>query len=195
MQRGAILAITNPYLVEVASYGSNRETLLLVENPKQIEKLGECPALGFCKKKGCRLPCDKRLRETYCRHHLGIMYAQKSVRVATGGADGKALAALDRKRRPQPPAQQGGKLARLESTESQEKEVKESEKQKEDQQKRLELALHLDDRRFATAEANESYVKFIQKGMKSEDITMSRVPQLGRGFADSLEVILPSYGA
>ncbi|CAJ1457923.1 unnamed protein product, partial [Effrenium voratum] len=55
----------------------------------------------------------------------------------------------------------------------------------EERKKKLELALHLDDRRFNTAEANDSYIKFVRKGLKAEESTISRVPQLGRGLDES----------
>ena len=98
--RGAIMAILNPHLIEFDSkWGRDgKETLLLVENPLTIEKLGECPTLGSCKKKGCKLPCNLLQREAYCRRHLDEIYATKSVRVAMGGANAKAAAVLGRKR-------------------------------------------------------------------------------------------------
>lgn len=208
--RGAIIAILNPHLIEVATKIGTKETLLLVENPKQIEKLGECPILGSCKKKGCKLPCNRLLRETYCRLHLDLMYANKSVRVAMGGADAKAAQLLGKRHGSKLLAKakiaktEGvtteTKLADSEKTVDPAEEEAQLAKEKEERaegerQKRLELAMRLDDRRFHTAEANESYVKFIRKGMKPEDATMSRVPQLGRGFDSSgcLELVVPSF--
>ena len=196
--RGAIIAILNPRLVEVATKIGTKENLLLVENPKQVEKLGECPALGPCKKKGCKLPCNTLRRESYCRHHLDLMYASKNVRVAMGGADAKAARLLGQKR-PGPKLSAKAKVAKPSEPEDAEgaakAEAAKAERAKEEQQKRMELALHLDDRRFLTAEANESYVKYIVGGMKPEEASMSRVPQLGRGFDTSgcLEVMIPAH--
>lgn len=199
--RGAIMAILNPTLIEFESKARNgsKETLLLVENPKSIEKLGECPTLGSCKKKGCKLPCNLSLKETYCQLHLGAIYASKSVRVAMGGADAKAAAVLGQKR-PASKIAWEVKEAKLEAAakeeaagqEGQATQDDEATRAKQERQQRLQLALHLDDRRFDTAEANESYVKFVRKGMKAEDANMSRVPQLGRGLDDSgLELFIP----
>eukprot|EP00438_Fugacium_kawagutii_P026928 Skav203296 [mRNA] locus=scaffold2189:29323:47402:- [translate_table: standard] len=198
--RGAIIAILNPTLIEFESKSRNggKETLLLVENPKSIEKLGECPTLGSCKKKGCKLPCNLSLKETYCQLHLGAIYASKSVRVAMGGADAKAAAVLGQKR-PASKIAREVKEAKLEAAAKEEAAGQEGQAQddeatraKQEREQRMQLALHLDDRRFHTAEANESYVKFVRKGMKAEDAYMSRVPQLGRGLDDSgLELFIP----
>eukprot|EP00435_Cladocopium_sp_Y103_P021909 s3083_g5.t1 len=202
--RGAIMAILNPHLIEFDNkWGRDgKETLLLVETPLTIEKLGECPALGSCKKKGCKLPCNLLQREAYCRRHLDEIYAAKSVRVATGGANVKAAAVLGRKRSISQ-IEREVKAAKMEAAardDAQEgdqpnQEENETVRNNQERQKRLELALHLDDRRFLTAEANESYVKFVRKGMKSEDANMSRVPQLGRGLesSDGLEILIPSF--
>ena len=195
--RGAIIAILNPHVSEFDSkWGKGKETLLWVENPKTIEKLGQCPALGSCKKKGCKLPCNLLQKETYCRMHLTEIYASKSVRVAMGGADAKAAEVLGKKRSASKIAREV-KAAKSEAAAQEESEAQVDEASRADleRQKRLELALHLDDRRFQTAEANESYVKFVRKGMKAEDANMSRVPQLGRGLdsSDGLEVLIPAF--
>lgn len=199
--RGAIIAILNPTLIEFESKSRNgsKETLLLVENPKSIDKLGECPILGSCKKKGCKLPCNLSLKETYCQLHLGAIYASKSVRVAMGGADAKAAAILGQKRPASKIAREvkEAKLeaaAKEEAADGQEGQATQDDeaRAKLEREQRLQLALHLDDRRFHTAEANESYVKFVRKGMKAEDANMSRVPQLGRGLDESgLELFIP----
>lgn len=83
--RGSMMAILNPQLIEAANKIGTSEARLLVENPKQIEKLGVCPILGSCKKKGCNLPCNSSLNETYCRQHLDL--ANKSKCEATAGRE------------------------------------------------------------------------------------------------------------
>ena len=201
--RGAIMAILNPHLIEFDNkWGRDgKETLLLVENPLIIEKLGECPTLGSCKKKGCKLPCNLLQREAYCRRHLDEIYATKSVRVAMGGANAKAAAVLGRKRSISQ-IEREVKVAKMEAAardnagdQPNQGEEDETVRSNQERQKRLELALHLDDRRFLTAEANESYVKFVRKGTKAENANMSRVPQLGRGLesSDGLEILIPSF--
>lgn len=194
--RGSIMAIQNPHLIEFESKYGNKETLLLVENPKEIEKLGECPILGSCKRKGCKLPCNLSLREKYCQLHLGAMYAGKSGRLVTGGADAKAAAVLGQKRSASKMAR-NALAAKVEAAKEEGEAAgqDDADRLKEERQKRLELALHLEDRRFFTAEANESYVKFVRKGMKEEDATMSRVPKLGRGLdsSSSLELVIPCF--
>ncbi|CAK9012140.1 unnamed protein product, partial [Durusdinium trenchii] len=201
--RGSMMAILNPQLIEAANKIGTSEARLLVENPKQIEKLGVCPILGSCKKKGCNLPCNSSLNETYCRQHLDL--ANKSKCEATAGREDETQL-LGLKRHASESLAEA-KVAKTEDARSAGKEVdsvdaaaetkaKMAKEQlgraKEEQQKRLELALLLDERRFHTAEANKSYQKFVRKGMKKEDVAMSRVPQLGRGFDSSgcLEVVV-----
>ena len=199
-RRGAILAILNPHLVEVADGhpGTSKEMVIRIEKALQVEKLGDCPALGSCKKPGCKDPCDIRQRERYCRNHRNIAYAEKTVpRISGGGGADSRMAALLRtrqKKSSQKVAQQL-KASLLEAHQSDSKKELAEDKQRQEKLNKLELAKAISERQLTNqADANENYVRCIRNGLKAEDSLTSRIPVLGRGLNSSstLEVTISS---
>lgn len=172
--RKSIFAIMNPRDPEQAD---TNEWTVRVENPGQLAKLGECPSLGLCNMKNCQLPCNLDLKDRFCKMHLKLAYANKGGRILTGGNVDAHLIA-------------GPKRKRFKGEVAEEEEEKDADQLEQEKRLKVSIALQLDERRFATSEANDNYFRSIREGGKIEAYSTSRVPVLGRGFSekDGLEI-------
>ncbi|CAJ1451137.1 unnamed protein product [Effrenium voratum] len=66
-----------PRLLDTTSVFA-KDQIVFIENPNQVQKLGDCPDFGSCKKKGCKLPCNTAQKEAYCKLHLNALYSSQS---------------------------------------------------------------------------------------------------------------------
>jgi hypothetical protein len=170
--RASIFAILNPRNPIAAE---KSEWSVRVENPSQLAKLGECPSLGLCDMKGCRLPCNVDLKDRFCKMHLGLAYANKGGRILTGGNSSAHLLNTKRHRR----------MQAQEDEEEPDPELVEKAKRL-----KTAVAMQLDERRFSTSEANDNYFRSIKAGNKADMHHTSRVPVLGRAMEEDVELEL-----
>jgi len=119
---------------------------------------------------------------------MSMVYANKKARItAGGGVDAVTNRILgDDQKRASKKLRQAVRAAEAEAiAEDAEELTRRSRLAEEAKRVRTAAAVQLDERRFNTSEAKESYVKSICKGQKPEDSATSRVPMLGRGLDTS----------
>jgi len=187
--RGSIFAVLNPSLVE-GGEGPRSDPVLRIETKNQLTKLGESPSLGICEMKGCTQPCNLEEKQRHCGKCLSLVWSDKKIRTAAGGGADiytSAILRSEEKKASKKNARNLRAAALAVATEDWEDEVEAAERERRleaGKRARTNAAMQLDNRRFNSSQAKESYVKSLLRGEKPESLETSMTPVLGRGLND-----------
>lgn len=171
VKRGSVFAVINPRpIMDVRNGSSGGMPVLRVDKAKQIEKLGDCPSLGTCGRKGCRLPCSSDREERFC----SSCTIEQRFLAGTTDAAAHCIEHLrgDRK---------GVQMA------SAAKEAVANAQEDSSKRARTHAALQLNNRVFSHSDAKGDYARAVCSGTKvgASSSSLSRVPVLGRGIDDA----------